>query len=206
MAWIRLDDQIAHHPKFTKVSPSACWLYVAAIGFSQKYLTDGFLTFQSLSTLSHVRFPSKLAQQLIRVGLWRRGKDGYYIHDYLEFNESAQQVKARKREDRLRKSARNPIGIQSDSTAPRGRDPIPSHPKEEKIRAVASPQLPKNGNGHDKSRVRVITRLAHQALDEGATGGDLTEGVKTLCAQHGISYNSELIRKAIESAETQRRQ
>ena len=51
MAWIRLDDQIAHHPKLLKAGLSS-WLWVCCIAFAQKYLTDGFIPLEAVNTLA----------------------------------------------------------------------------------------------------------------------------------------------------------
>jgi len=51
----------------------------------------------------------------------------------------------------------------------------------------------------------VITKLAHDAIREGTASNDLPEVVKIACAQHHIAYNSAVVRKAIESAQAQRR-
>jgi hypothetical protein len=125
MAWIRIDDHIAHHPKFTKVSPTACWLWVTGLGFAQKYLTDGFIPTKSLAALSHIPNPQPFAAELVATKLWERRNTGFQIHDYLEFNDSARVVKARRKQDRLRKaSSRNPRGVRPDSKrSPKGFQP-----------------------------------------------------------------------------------
>jgi hypothetical protein len=122
MAWIRIDDHIAHHPKFTKVSPIACWLWVTGLGFAQQYLTDGFIPRESIPALSHIANPDRYVNELLKTKLWERRKGGFQIHDYLEFNESAKVVKERRKQDRLRKAAaRKPARVQPESKrSPKG--------------------------------------------------------------------------------------
>ena len=103
MAWIRLDDQIAHHPKLTKCSPSACWLYVTCIAFSQKFLTDGFIPKESIVTLGHVRRPQQCVNELVANRLLEVVSGGYQIHDYLVYNSSASEIRADREWDRFRK-------------------------------------------------------------------------------------------------------
>ncbi len=157
MSWIKLDDQIAHHPKFTRISPAACWLYVCGIGFCQKFLTDGHIPFDSVSKLSHVRFPLKSAMELVQSQLWVRGESGYTVHDYLKFNDTAESVKIRRENDRIRKlSARNPSGQHvmsgrnpSEASRARASHPIPSIEDPKKNKLVSnSCDPPKNGNGN----------------------------------------------------------
>ncbi len=137
MAWIRLDDQIAHHPKVLKVGLSA-WLYVACIAFSQRFLTDGFVPDDAIKTLcGGVDKPVLHMRKLVTAGLLEKCSNGYQVHDYLDFNESAAAVKERREHDRRRKtSERNPNGIQPESernpagvlARARASSPIPSPP------------------------------------------------------------------------------
>ncbi len=117
MAWIRLDDQIAHHPKVLKVGLSA-WLYVGCIAFAQRFLTDGFIPDESIKTLcGGVDKPILHIRKLVGAGLLERLPNGYQVHDYLDFNESAETVKKRREEDRIRKrDERRPAGIQPESS------------------------------------------------------------------------------------------
>lgn len=165
-AWIRLDDQIAHHPKMTRVSPEACWLYVTGLGFCQKFLTDGFIPKTSISTLSHVKDLDRCITELVDAGLWNKranGSDGFQVHDYLDFNESAKTVKERRRADAVRKmSGRNPDGIQPDSrrnpagvlARARASHPIPSVPilkeQEQELKPAPPPDNGHTVNGRSK--------------------------------------------------------
>jgi hypothetical protein len=173
MAWIRLDDQIAHHPKFLKAGPIASWLWVNCLGYAQKFLTDGFVPDEALPTLGTVPDAEQHADRLVEIRLLERVSGGYQIHDYLDFNESATAVKERRRLDRVRKeSTRIPRRIQEESggipanvprarvdvgvgaPATRSRDPIPSVPIPIRKDPPPTParEARANGNGADESR------------------------------------------------------
>jgi len=51
MSWIRLDDQIFHHPKAEAAGPYAMYIFVACIGHCKRYRTGGFIADGALSTL-----------------------------------------------------------------------------------------------------------------------------------------------------------
>lgn len=54
--------------------------------------------------------------------------------------------------------------------------------------------------------VNVITKIAHEAIDMlGVNSSDLGETVKSLCGARKIEYDSETVRKCIESAQFQRK-
>jgi len=57
--------------------------------------------------------------------------------------------------------------------------------------------------------VRIITLVAHEVLKthngHPANGADLCDEIKALCAKRHIAYNATVVRKALDSAEVQRR-
>ena len=103
MVWIRIDDQIAHHPKFIAAGPVASWLWVCGNGYCNKYLTDGFIPSIALPTLGGVTNTDKWAERLAEVGLWDKVQDGYRVHDFHDHNPKAREVKAKRKRDRDRK-------------------------------------------------------------------------------------------------------
>lgn len=102
-AWIRLDDQIAHHPKFLKAGPIASWLWIGCVGYAQRFLTDGFIPAGAVTTLCNVDRPALYIKRLLLCGLLEQYKNGYLIHDYLNHNASRSEVEADKKWDRFRK-------------------------------------------------------------------------------------------------------
>lgn len=73
--------------------------------------------------------------------------------------------------------------------------------------AGAPPPRPRQNPNPERpeDNVRVITKLAHEAIDQlGAHHDDLVETVKSLCAKRGIVYNSAVVRAALDSARWQR--
>jgi hypothetical protein len=91
------------HPKLARIdNPLAPWLYARGIMYAGKYLTDGELPAAAVARLAGV--PAKLIDELVRVGLWHReghdcprcpqpGPGLVIVHDYLEHNRSAAEVK-----------------------------------------------------------------------------------------------------------------
>jgi len=151
--WVRIDDRLPRHPKFEGLTSDAAWLWICGNCYASTYLTDGFVSFKSLPTISVVLISDiqKSASDLVSAGLWHEAEGGYFIHDYHDFNPTAEQVKAKLDADRARKrsgtSKQNPVripadsapttygqsvdsapGIQTDSNAPRARVPVPSRP------------------------------------------------------------------------------
>lgn len=132
MAWVRLDDQAPRNEKMLKAGPAACWLWVCGIAHAQSQLTDGFISREALPMIG-VKGEGRcvrLADELVKVGLFDKADGGYVVHDYLAHNPSKAQVMAKRAEDSARKQRgdleRNPRGIHTESRSPRAG--IPSHP------------------------------------------------------------------------------
>jgi hypothetical protein len=103
MSWVRLDDAYPRHPKILKAGAEAFILDVSAICHSNCYGTDGFIADEILHSLSPlVHDPSSTAARLVVYGRWVRdeARGGYLIHDYLEYQPTAEEVAERR--ERLR--------------------------------------------------------------------------------------------------------
>lgn len=122
MPWTRLDEDFGWHPKVQAAGPIAEALHVNALGYCNKYLTDGVIPVDVLPTLLNL---SKVLEQigtpkrrlavsaqtfadvLVSVGLWERAVGGeYHIHDYLSYQPSRTDVLA----ERQRRSAAGRAG------------------------------------------------------------------------------------------------
>src|SRR4051812_14049709 len=90
MSWLKIDDQIATHPKILKAGPTAAWTWICGIAYASNHFTDGFI---SDAALGHIGIPKHLLKQtsskLLKQGLWDRVKGGFQVHDYLQHNPSA---------------------------------------------------------------------------------------------------------------------
>lgn len=163
MVWVKIDDQIAHHPKFIKAGPVAAWLWVCGNAYCNKYLTDGFIDAEHLHAVSRVTNSKKWAERLVDVGLWDRVEGGFQVHDFHDFNPSAEEVRSRRTKDRLRKeSARSPNGHHAESAerpslapAP-ARAPVPSRPVPLKEKEQAPPKSAAQPTGPAFERYQVL--------------------------------------------------
>lgn len=97
MPWIKIDDQIAHHPKFVAAGPIASWMWVCGNGYCNKYLTDGEIPEHALGSLGSISNPKKWADVLVHVGLWERMDAGYRVHDFHDHNPYAADVREQRR-------------------------------------------------------------------------------------------------------------
>jgi hypothetical protein len=94
LAWVRLDESFAEHPKVLGLSDAAFRLYIVALCYANRHLTDGRLPTLWL-TGGRGRAVPKAAHQLVDAGLWDKDDLGYRIHDYLVYQPSRVEAGAR---------------------------------------------------------------------------------------------------------------
>ncbi len=165
MTWSKFDDAAAKNPKSREAGNEAWALWVAAVMYCNRHLTDGLI---SLAALANDCLPraipearaKKLAEQLCEcsirdggAGLFERAEKGKYrVHDFLEWNLSKDEVEARRKTDRDRKRGKKdsgpdsggtpsgiPSGIQPDSDGESARPPEPTRAS---ARALPVPSRP----------------------------------------------------------------
>lgn len=103
MPWVKLDDQFFAHPKIVDLPKDAKLLYLAGLTHAAAQLTDGRLSTGAVRIVAAmVDVDRTEAGVLVNAGLWDADDDGYVIHDFLQYNRSADQVKA----DRARAAER----------------------------------------------------------------------------------------------------
>lgn len=114
MGWVKLDDNYRNHPKIVKAGADGMALDIAGMCYSAAYLTDGFVPDSAVTTLYPVKSAKRVADRLVTVGRWERDDDhnGYWIHDYLDYNPPADKVLADREKEREKKRnrRRNPDG------------------------------------------------------------------------------------------------
>lgn len=103
MAWLKLDDGFAEHPRIDPLSARAFRLHITALCLVARKLTDGHVTAKD-AQVCRVRAGAAASsvEELVDAGLWQPNGDGWVIRDYLDYNPSSEQVK----EERARAAER----------------------------------------------------------------------------------------------------
>lgn len=119
MAWVKLDEKFASHPKVVEAGPLGLAMQVAALCYCNQHLTDGrisrpaarmLLDFHGVAFVEGMygddATPDVVIDRLVEVGMWHEpGHDcpdcdqivaGFVIHDYLEQQPSRAEVEAKK--------------------------------------------------------------------------------------------------------------
>jgi hypothetical protein len=230
-----LDDRLPTHPKILKAgarlgpggASSALHLYMLGLTYATVHLTDGFLPCSFVSSCGVVSKSSLVANVLSArgIGLWRKVRGGYVIHDFQKHNPKAAVIKAKRERDRLRKAAeraeragRNGNLSMVDNARTRARV-CTKVPCTKRIGADTDPKSTSTGarrlalaRGHETPSFALACVVMREALDQAATvdhdTGIATAGeyFKTFCARRGLAYDADLVRKAYDAVTvTQRR-
>jgi hypothetical protein len=95
MAWVKIDDNAPHHRKQLLAGPVACWLWVCGLAYANRHATDGLIPSEAVPYLGCKEW-QKAVPMLLKSGLWLGNEpNGYIIHDFLQWNDSAASRKAK---------------------------------------------------------------------------------------------------------------
>ncbi len=103
MPWGRLDDTLYDHPKLDALGSAklqGVGLWTLAITWSNRWLTDGAIPTERIKKLGG---SVALANRLVDAGLFDKTATGYQIHDFLEFNDSREEILAKRAQERDKK-------------------------------------------------------------------------------------------------------
>lgn len=131
MAWLRVDDGFVEHEKIIDLTDKAFRLHMAALCYCSRNLTDGRISPRALKVISAIvgGNTKKAVADLIQAGLWTLEDDGHAVNDYLDWNPSADKVKADRarnadRQARHRNAVTNTVTNTVSNGAPS--QPLPS--------------------------------------------------------------------------------
>lgn len=145
MAWFKIDDSLATHPKVLMAGPEPMALWVLAGSWSGRHETDGYVPAYVLPSVAPGIDCEALAARLVDSGLWepceRDGRDGYQFHDWTDYNPSKVRLDAKRaatadrqqrwRDNQSRNAVTNASGNGVSNDAGNGvanTAPVPSRP------------------------------------------------------------------------------
>lgn len=95
MTWVKVDDQFFRHPKARRAGKDGRMLYLTGLAYCTANFTDGHIHADALRLVAaEAEVRASTAKVLVEVGLWEVVEDGYVVHDYLEYQPSAEKMRA----------------------------------------------------------------------------------------------------------------
>jgi hypothetical protein len=163
MAWVKLDDGFADHPKIAKVGGFGAWLQIQALCYANRNLTDGFLPWavarafagHGIDMADGSTRAWRLAQTcgmagrdlhevdwpgvLVDAGIWELAPGGYRIHDYDQYQPSKAAVLAERTQWKLRQQRHRGLsrGVSRRESRVSHASPVPVPEEEQKKLAIA---------------------------------------------------------------------
>ena len=94
MPWFRVDDSFYDHPKVRRAGNTAIGLWIRCAAYAARHTTDGDIPVE----IARDYGTRKDIVALITAGLWIDNGDVYMMKDYLDYNPSAAQLRAKRAE------------------------------------------------------------------------------------------------------------
>lgn len=85
MPYLNLDDGYSEHRKVDALSDGAFRLHTSGLCYCAREMTDGFVPDHRVPRLVP-KFKQPHLAELLAAAMWLPAKDGFEIHDYLEWN------------------------------------------------------------------------------------------------------------------------
>lgn len=110
MSWSRFDDKADECPKMRRamreVGDAAWTMWSRAILFANRHETDGAIDEADLAGLTSARDWQKVRDCLLKHGLFEPRDGGVQVHDFLDWNESREQVRNKREaaKERMKRS------------------------------------------------------------------------------------------------------
>lgn len=128
MTWIRLDDNLPDHPKVLGLSDKAFRLYISAMCYSSRYLTDGFISYVVGDRIGERIQFAELTSATLLIAV----EGGWQIENYDEYQSTKAEVeiakaKTRERVQKWREKNKSNDVSNALVTAPHTHTPTPTH-------------------------------------------------------------------------------
>lgn len=190
------------HPKFIALDAGAWRLWCEGNTYCQRQLTNGFIPSTAVKKFRYytARAQKQLLEALVpnKGPLWERADGGFQMHDYLDWNDSAEKVlKARKdAKDRLEK-------WKAEQAAKRNGTRLPETPTRNAFQVGARNASKRNGteqsvdtNHQQTSGARYDERRPHPLDERPVLSPEAVEAGNRFLAAYPVKQNQAAAKRA----------
>lgn len=129
MTWVKIDDSFPDHPKIKGLKDDEFRLYMTALCYSSRYLTDGVIPLNIIRTFIESRSKSSRISALVDANLWEIVDENIVILSYSEYQFTKERIESERKlaAERMAKSRglRRTDTVTSDAVHPPHTHPIP---------------------------------------------------------------------------------
>jgi hypothetical protein len=106
MTWVKIDDSFPDHPKIKGLKDDEFRLYMTALCYSSRYLTDGVIPLNIIRTFIESRSKSSRISALVDANLWEIVDENIVILSYSEYQFTKERIETERKlaADRMAKS------------------------------------------------------------------------------------------------------
>ena len=97
MTWVKIDDSFPDHPKIKGLKDDEFRLYMTALCYSSRYLTDGVIPLNIVRTFIESRSKSSRISALVDANLWEIVADNVVILSYSEYQFTKERVETERK-------------------------------------------------------------------------------------------------------------
>jgi hypothetical protein len=216
--WVRLDDGLIDHPKIIaaiaafkgrgveSAKARIVGTFVIALSYANRHLTDGFVPLSIFCGLEK----EKSALERAELFEFDASSGRVRIENYLKWNPSKAEVKAKRARDLARKRPDRILdAVKHSARIPR----IPSHPKDQDLK-ITAPAGAARARAVENSKARTsrtfaqLCVIAKSVLHEkpDADEGDLREILKAQASKAHLRYDGRTAAKAFDAVRAARQQ
>lgn len=109
MTWSRLDDRFGTHRKVSRAwkrDRASIGLYAMALTYTSSHELDGHIDPEWVeSKLPKPGERRRAVDALVSAGLWEENSEGWIVHDFLDYNPSAAELREKRAAEAARKAA-----------------------------------------------------------------------------------------------------
>jgi hypothetical protein len=102
MGWVKIDDGMPLHPKMIALSCNAVTLWLRALCYASRYMTDGFIPESAMEHLAQGEDAEEAIADLIHYEAWKEVDNGYLIVNYLDHQTCRKDIEAKKAQTKER--------------------------------------------------------------------------------------------------------
>jgi len=118
MGWVRVSDDFYDHERFSNVGPLGIAVWIVGLAYCNRNLTNGHIPRGAAHRLLHIdglgiytgtmsgrdAEVSDGIDELVGAGLWIEDGRDYLVRDYLDYQPSADEMKARREKNAWRQA------------------------------------------------------------------------------------------------------
>lgn len=203
MSWVYIDDQSTFHSRVVKGGNAAWGACIRMIAWSNSQLSDGMIP----DHIAHIIATGDELKSMVACGMLETRIDGYYIHDYLDWNKSAKEIKNLKQKTSESRSKTGKAGGIASGKSRNSKHLEPeAKSKQNEAPTLPNPTQPKEEDTLHQPRAHALLIDYFQGLFVEARGvkpewpGKEVQACRRMLESHGLEQCKNMVHQAFQES------